>query len=139
MIQLNVKTTYIYKQLFTSTNLIPLSNGNPSCVLNFKSTNNKKNNKKKNFKSRTRGSNIHYVILSQVFLWVRQIQDILGRWKLVPMMTTSGHQGTLQFFWMVNDHFNNCVLILFYIPDSLYSVTLKNVFMWKIYLIFVFK
>ena len=67
MIQLNVKTTYIYKQLFTSTNLIPLSNGNPSCVLNFKSTNNKKNNKKKNFKSRTRGSNIHYVILSQVF------------------------------------------------------------------------
>ena len=31
--------------------------------------------------------------------WVQKVQDILVQWKLVPMMTTSGHQGTLQFFW----------------------------------------
>ena len=28
----------IYKQLFKSANLISLSNGNPSCILNFKAT-----------------------------------------------------------------------------------------------------
>ena len=33
------------------------------------------------------------------FSWVWQVQTISGRWKLVPMMKTSGHPGTLQFFW----------------------------------------
>ena len=39
MVQLNVKTTYIYKQLFKSANSISLSNGNPSYILNFKTAN----------------------------------------------------------------------------------------------------
>ena len=34
-----------------------------------------------------------------IFSWVRQNQDILGRWKLAAMIKTSSHQGTLQFFW----------------------------------------
>ena len=33
------------------------------------------------------------------FSWDLQVQDILGRWKLVPMMKTSEEQGTLRFFW----------------------------------------
>ena len=37
--------------------------------------------------------------LEPSFSLVRQVQGILGRWKLVPRMTTSGHQGTLRFFW----------------------------------------
>ena len=47
MVQFNVKTTCIYKQLFKSANSISLSNDNPSCFLNFKTTNNK--NKNNNF------------------------------------------------------------------------------------------
>ena len=39
MIQLNVKTTCLNKQLFKSANSISLANGNPSCILNFKATN----------------------------------------------------------------------------------------------------
>ena len=45
-------------------------------------------------KSRIRGSNRYNAILSLVFHL-----DIMGRWKPVPMMTTRGHQGTLQFIW----------------------------------------
>ena len=44
MVQLNVNTTSIYNQLFKSANSIPPSNGNPSCALNFNTTNNKNNN-----------------------------------------------------------------------------------------------
>ena len=36
--------------------------------------------------------------LEPSFSWVLQVQDILGRWKLVSMMKTCAHQGTLQFF-----------------------------------------
>ena len=31
-----------------------------------------------------------------------KVQDILGSWKLVPILKTSGHQVSLQFFEMVN-------------------------------------
>ena len=46
-------------------------------------------------------------------------EDLLGRWKLIPMMPTSGHQGTLQLSEMVNGHikighiFTHYVLIVF--------------------------
>ena len=43
-------------------------------------------------------------------------QDILGRWKLVLMMTTSGHQGTLQFSEMVNGHFKMALIIWYIFP-----------------------
>ena len=63
MVQLNVKKTCIYKQLFKSANSISLSNGNPSCILNIKTANNK-----------NRNNNLCDAILSQVFL-----RDLQGR------------------------------------------------------------
>ena len=63
-------------------------------------------------KSRIRGSR-QYVIWSKVF----RESDILGRWKIVAMRKTSGHQGTLIFFEMVNGHFEGLFWHTFDVTD----------------------